>query len=204
MADYDKPNESKEEYEVNRKKRILRLLEAADVSEEDYLTALSYNRFGHSYHMKRDIDEIHINSYNVEWLRAWDGNLDIQVCMDFFQVITYVTAYYNKDENELENVIKQVVESNPDESVKEKMRKIATVFLTHRQIGESESFYKLLPDLLLTNSNVTCQWLFLGRKEERYKRMKRADEKDESNPNLVTLDGIDGKWFEQPDMLSKY
>ena len=34
--------------------------------------------------------------------------------------------------------------------------------------------------------------------------MKRADEKDESNPNLVTLDGIDGKWFEQPDMLSKY
>ena len=204
MADYDKPNESKEEYEVNRKKRILRLLEAADVSEEDYLTALSYNRFGHSYHIKRDIDEIHINSYNTEWLRAWDGNLDIQVCMDFFQVITYVTAYYNKDENELENVIKQVVESNPDESVKEKMRKIATVFLTHRQIGESESFYKLLPDLLLTNSNVTCQWLFLGRKEERYKRMKRADEKDESNPNLVTLDGIDGKWFEQPDMLSKY
>jgi hypothetical protein len=55
------------------------------------------------------------------------------------------------------------------------MKNIASTFLSHQQIGEAEAFYKLLPDLKLKNSYVTCQWLALGRKEERYTRMKRVD-----------------------------
>ena len=85
---------------MNRKKRILELLEKAKVSPEDYMRSLRYNHKGYTYYLKRDIDELYINSYNKEWLRAWNGNLDIQVCMDFFQIITYITEYFLKDFDE--------------------------------------------------------------------------------------------------------
>ena len=84
------------------------------------------------------------------------------------------------------------------------MKKIASTFLSHRQIGEAEAFFKLLPDLRLKNSNVACQWLNVGRKEERFIRMKKANETEEENSSLVKLEGVDGLWYEQPDMLSKY
>ena len=66
MVKYSKKTETKEEYEVNRKKRILELLVITDVSESDYVQALSYSRAGYSVHLKRDLDEIYINSYNPE------------------------------------------------------------------------------------------------------------------------------------------
>ena len=92
---------------------------------------------------------MYINSYNPEWLRAWNGNIDIQVCLDYFAVITYITEYYSKDETKTMEVLKQVMKENPDDDTKEKMKKVATTFLSHRQIGEADALYKLLPDLLL-------------------------------------------------------
>ena len=205
MDGYSKDQESKEEYEINRKKRILEMLEIAGVSKEDYIEALSNNYTNYSYHQKRDIDEIYINSYNPEWLRSWNANIDVQICMDYFQIIAYITEYFLKDEDpETEEAIKEVLKQNPDAPLKEKMKKVASVFLSHRQIGEAEGFYKLLPDLLLRNSNATCQWLFVGQKEDKYKRMKKVDESEEKNPNLVKLDGVEGMWYEQADFLSKY
>ena len=51
-------------------------------------------------------------------------------------------------------------------------------FLTHRQIGEAEAIYKLLPNMLLKNSNVACQWLSVGRQSDMSKRWKLATEAD--------------------------
>ena len=70
MAQYNKEMETKEEYTINRKKRILELLKTADISAEEYLEALSWARTGYSVHLKRDLDEIYINSYDPEWIRA--------------------------------------------------------------------------------------------------------------------------------------
>ena len=103
----------------------------AGVSESDYFEALSYSRAGYSVHLKRDLDEIHINSYNPEWIQAWDGNIDIQPCFDYFGMITYINDYFMKDETGTMEILKEVVESNPDDSTKEKMKKVASTFLSH-------------------------------------------------------------------------
>ena len=34
--------------------------------------------------------------------------------------------------------------------------------------------------------------------------MKRADENEKENKNLIKLEGVEGLWYEQPDMLIKY
>ena len=47
-----------------------------------------------------------------------------------------------------------------------------------------------------------CQWLPLGKPEDRYKRYKKAVETNQKN--VIKLEGIDGLWYEQPDILSKY
>ena len=95
------------------------MLAIAEVSEHDYVSALSYSRAAYSVHLKRDLDEIYINSYDPEWIRAWDGNIDKQPTFDYFGVITYVTDYFTKDETGTMEVLKEVVENNPDENTRE-------------------------------------------------------------------------------------
>ena len=205
MSRHDKQNETHVEYIRNREKRIRELCVMAKVNYDDYLKALATSKSGYSVVQKRDLDEIFINSYNIEWLRAWDGNMDIQVVLDFFAVITYVTDYYSKDDTGTMEIIKAVVAQSESKDIKERMKIISNTFLTHRQMGEAEACYKLLPSMLLKKSNVTCQWVSLGVKEERSSRWRRATEEEmKSGKELIELYGHEGYWYEQQDMWSKY
>ena len=100
MKNYNKDDETISEYRVNRKERILKVLERADVTPEEYVEALKgATRKGVNVILARDIDELNVNNYNPEWLLAWDGNIDFSPVFDFFAVVTYVTEYFTKDES---------------------------------------------------------------------------------------------------------
>ena len=59
--------------------------------------------------------------------------------------------------------------------------------------------------MTLKKSNVACQWVSLGSREERSRRWKHATEKDiESGRPLTKIMGHEGLWYEQRDMWSKY
>ena len=205
MGKYNKQSESKQEYINNRKKRIQELIELVGVTMDEYLIALGTSKTGYSLVQQRDLDEIFINSYNQEWIRAWNGNMDIQVVLDYFTVITYVTDYYSKDDTGTLEVIKAALDQADAKDIKDKMRMVSNAFLTHRQMGEAEAVYKLIPSMTLKKSNVACQWVSLGSTEERSRRWKLATEKDlESGRPLTKLMGHEGLWYEQQDMWSKY
>ena len=133
------------------------MLDVAGVTLDEYEHALSYTNGGYKIVQERDLAEIYINSYNIEWIRAWNGNMDMSVCLDYFAVITYISDYFSKDDTGLMEVINTVVKQITSENLREQMKAIANTFLTHRQIGEAEAIYKLLPNMLLKNSNVACQ-----------------------------------------------
>ena len=102
MDEYpERKSETKEEYVVNRKERIKKVLHHAGlVTDEDrnlYVEALKTSFGGYSNILERDISEMFVNSYNPEWARAWNGNHDIQLCLDYYAVITYITEYFTKD-----------------------------------------------------------------------------------------------------------
>ena len=85
------------------------------------------------------------------------------------------------------------------------MTLVANTFQTHRQIGEAEAFYKLIPNLRLKDSNVTTQWLSIGDPNEVTKRLRQATEEDiKSGMPLVTLKDKEGYYYLTPDMMSKY
>ena len=197
MEKYEKQKETKLEYQKNIKLRIQNLLEVAGVEYDDYLEALGASKSGYSIVQQRDLDEININSYNTEWIRAWNGNMDIQVVLDYFAVITYVTDYYSKDDTGTMEVIKAALEQSDAKDVKEKMKIVSNAFLTHRQMGEAEAVYKLIPNMTLKKSNVACQWVSLGRIEERSSRWKKATGKEEkSGRPLIKLIGHEGLWYQ--------
>ena len=205
MGQYNKEAETKDEHVTNRRARIEQVCQIAKVTMEEYLKALGTSKSGYSIVLQRDLDELFINSYNPEWIRAWNGNMDIQIVLDFFAVITYVTDYYSKDDTGTLEVIKAALDQSDAKDIKEKMRTASNAFLTHRQMGEAEAIYKLLPSMTLKKSNVACRFVALGKEEERTKRWKQATEKEiESGRPLIKLIGHKGLWYQQQDMWSKY
>ena len=85
------------------------------------------------------------------------------------------------------------------------MKTVSNAFLTQRQMGEAEAVYKLIPSMTLKQSNIACQWVSLGRQEERSKRWKKATEEElKTDRQLIKLKDHEGLWYEQQDMWSKY
>ena len=205
MNGFEKVKETKDEHNEFIKKRIQKLCDLAGVSMEEYMAALSISKRGYKVILKRDIDELFVNSYNDEWLRAWNGNMDLQICLDFFSVITYITDYYSKDETGTMKVINEALKQNECKDVKDKMKVISNTFLTSRQIGEAEAVYRLIPNMTLRSSNVTCQWVPTDPIDERSKRFKKAtDDQMNSGIPVFQLEGHEGYYFEIQDIYSKY
>ena len=106
IEDYLNGTRTMEELEVSKRIRLEALLEVANVEANidgnripKYEEALSISKSGFSIVYKRDISEIYVNTYNKEWITAWDGNIDIQPCFDYFGVITYISDYFAKDDS---------------------------------------------------------------------------------------------------------
>ena len=94
-----------------RRERIISLLRVAEIDAileidenlpchefeekllKGYNEMLSISTKGYCMVNQRDIDEIFINNYNEEWIRSWDSNMDIQLTLDYYAIITYITYY---------------------------------------------------------------------------------------------------------------
>ena len=61
-----------------------------------YHELLSHSTKGFAVVLRRDIEEVWTNSFNHEWLEIWDSNLDMQIALDMYAIVTYITDYYLK------------------------------------------------------------------------------------------------------------
>jgi ATP-dependent DNA helicase PIF1 len=154
---------------------IKEVLDEAGVSTDQYYSALKVSKRGTSIILQRTVAEIYVNNYNTEWIKAWNGNMDIQVCLDFFAVITYITDYYSKDDTGLMDILREAAKTIGDVSKKERMRFLANTFLTHRQVGMFEAFYRIIPFLHLSQSNVKCTFVPTGFRENRSRFLKKVE-----------------------------
>ena len=62
---------------------------------------------------------------------AWNGNMDIQLCLDFFAVITYISDYYSKDDSGTMQLLIDALKDAENEDLRAKCKRIKSVFLTH-------------------------------------------------------------------------
>ena len=178
-----------------------------DVSYEDYIIAIKKSKkHGSAVLLKRDIDEIYVNNYNPEWLEAWNANLDIQPVLDFFAVITYVTDYWAKPDEGLTPILREAaikLKSEPEQ--KKRCQEMANTFMTNRQMGEAEAYYKILPNLTLKYSSVDTIFVPSDKKALRSKFLIKLDEDDVNfNKGVQVKGGKEGTFLEKPDIIDKY
>ena len=162
---------------------------------------------------------MNINNYNPEWIKAWDGNMDLQVCLDPFAVVTYITDYYTKDESGTTKFLEEAAKECRGKERSEQLRYMANTFLTHRQMGESEAHYRMLPHLHLSESNIGCVFLASGEPQDRSRMVYPVKESDKlieeeegdegyepsmSQSNLIQIAGREGYYREAPSKIDKY
>ena len=197
--------------EVILKERLDIVLRAAEIpgeTEEErfevYKEALKISDWGYKAILKRDVDEIMINNYNKDFIAAWNGNMDIQICLDFFAVLTYITDYTYKDESGTLAIIKEALENCNDPVLQAKMRTVLHTYLTNRQAGAPEVLYRILPFLHLADSNIKSEFIHTGFKKNRSKFLKQIDG-NSAPPNAIRVEGKDGKiYMEKEGYLEKY
>ena len=194
------------------KKRLNKLLMRAEVqgtgektSMEVYEDALGVSANGYKVVHKRDVDEVMVNNYNSEWIISWNSNMDLQLCLDYHHVITYISDYFLKDETETMNQIKDALRKGENETLQKKLSIVVNTFLTHRQIGECEAFYRVLPHLNLTFSNIDDVFLSTGFKSNRSSFLTQVTpEEAEQCQNIVQIENKEGLFIEKPSLLDKY
>ena len=194
------------------KDRLVALLTKAGVPGENedekialYEKALSVSENGYRVLHKRDVDEIFVNNYNPEWILNWNANMDLQLCLDFFAVITYISDYYGKDDSGTMKHIKQALKQAENESLKKKLSLVSHTFLTHRQIGESEAYFRILPHLHMKESNIEAIFVATGFKKNRSRFLRKLDENEVCQcPNLIEVEGRAGYYTEKPSLIDKF
>ena len=200
--------ETPEEYEENIRKRIEKVLKIASAGGEP-ITYYRYEmavrqqpRKGSEVLLRRDIDEVFMSNYNPEWMEVWDANHDLSPVYDYYGVITYVTDYFTKDSTGLTDVLKAGMKQlGRDGDMRQKCNSLADLFMSHRQVGEAEAYYKLLANMNLVYSNVATVYAPTEPKRERRQFLQRQDPEGGKGFKVKDKEGL---FLEKPDLVSKY
>ena len=67
---------------------------------------------------------------------AWNGNQDLQLCLDYFSIITYMCDYVCKPETKTTDLLKDVKKTKEKEKVPTRyiMLALAQAYLTLREV----------------------------------------------------------------------
>ena len=196
------------------KSRIIAVLRRAEICEDlgvsnndelynRYVECLKVSFRGYQIILKRDIDEIFINNYNSEWIRAWNANLDIQLCLDHYAIVTYIMEYLNKDESGTFEFINRALKDSENAPFKEKLKLVKNTFQTHRQIGPSEAVYKLFSAFHMSGSNIGTQFVHSGFRYNQSKMLRQISEEEakRKGKNAIVLAEHPDKYFEETTSL---
>ena len=200
-------NNSVEIYRENRMKRISLMLDNAGHKNKEqlYKKALQFSKNSYTIIRERCISEIYVNSYNVEWTRAWNGNIDLQVCLDYYAVIGYITEYYQKIDPGLLKKLIELLKKAEYSNLQESMRTMMNNYISARQMGECEALWRIMPDFHLKDSDTKVIFIPTCKPEERSKFLVRIDEKTDYNgKEKKIIANREGLYVEKYSVIDKY
>ena len=101
--------------------------------------------------------------------------------------------------------IRDALKKAENETLQKKLSIVVNTFLTHRQIGECEAFYRILPHLNLTFSNIDDVFLPTGFKSNRSSFLTQVDQEEAKQcENVVRIENKEGLFIEKPSLIDKY
>ena len=79
--------------DFNENMSLKNFFEAINVKEEEYVKLLGISTRGKVLIWKGKCNEVFVNNYNPEMLAARDANMDLQLTVDPYAVISYIASY---------------------------------------------------------------------------------------------------------------
>ena len=189
------------------------------VEEDVYLRYISIIHKSRTLVLKRKVSERFINNYNKEMLRAWNANMDIQLALDPYAIISYIVNYISKDESGMTKFLKEALDAIADGTILEKLRALKSAYFTNRQMGASEAVYRVIPNLKLKDSNITCIFVATGFPENRsafYRKVGHdikeilddeseiVEAHEETSEESVAIEGDAGKFQKSITVIERY
>ena len=103
----------------------------------------------------------------------------VQVCLDNYSVITYITDYFSKGDANMTKLLRKALKEKKSLADFEFKNYLKRVFFTSRQVCVSEATYNLVQGLDLKFSNVTSKYVDTNVPEKRSAYFKWVGENDE-------------------------
>ena len=112
-----------------------------NITEENYLLAISTSINAPTVFLKRNPNELRINSYNPFCLSAWRANMDIQYVLDVYACAVYIVNYISKGQKGMSELLRQACSEarKGNHNIKQQVRDIGSKFLNNVEITYEKS-----------------------------------------------------------------
>lgn len=180
------------------------ILAKLSLNEEKYIMAIRSSLKRTQVFLKRSSLEVGINCYNKKIQYLFESNMDIQFVLDPYAAAMYIVNYVAKIESGLSKLMRDaaadVEEGN--NSVKDKFKRIANVFLNANLMSAQEAAYHVLSlplskmsrQSVYINTSPACERVLMLKSE---KELAKLDK--ESNDVYVT--GSISKYSNRPKTM---
>ena len=121
-------------------------LSAIQLDYDSYILAIRSSLKTATILLKRAPNELRVNNYNVQCLRAWRANHDIQFILDVYACASYITAYIAKGSRGMSDLLRKTCEEarHGNSTLKQQVRMIGNKFLNNVEVSAQETVYLLL------------------------------------------------------------
>ena len=143
-------------------------LQGIDMTYDEYIQAIRYSLKADTVFIKRSPSEIRVNNYNIDCLKAWRANIDIQYILDVYGCASYVCSYVAKSSRGMSDLLQKACKEakQGQMNLKQQFRRIANKFVNNVEVSAQEAVYLLL-QLPLKQSSRQVVFINTGLPEER-------------------------------------
>ena len=124
-----------------------------------YLNALSASVVGSAkVFLKRKVEHIFVNGFNKKIMLLFQANHDLQLCIDPYACVQYVSKYITKNEAGKSQLLMTVCQETLNLKQIDQLRALATVLDKHREASLQECVYRIL-GLQMAKSSVKVKYI---------------------------------------------
>ena len=147
----------------------------------------------HELVMVRDVSEAYVSTYNPYLLEAMRSNMDVSLILHTpNDVLDYITKGggnpYLRQKNHSVKKVKALVGPRAAGRIDQM-----------KEVSEAEAYFRLDPDLSLSDTNLTVEWANAVLPQNRTARYIRDD-----GPESVTLPGLTGRFVQTSGLFHKF
>ena len=171
---------------------------------DSYILSICYSLKRETLFLKRSPSEIRINMYNVNLLKAWRANLDIQYVLDPYSCAAYILSYITKGQRGMSRLLEKACQEakSGNKDLINQVRHIGNKFLNAVEISAQEAVYLTL-QLPLRRSSRQVQFINTTIPDERTFLLKPNDQLQDlpDSSNDIESDNIIKRYQRRPCKL---